>query len=217
MMQVANILPGQGKQHELFQYAHWIHRFARALKTEIKQMPEPTPPLPWPVQPPPAEKVRQYNRGLFPQFPAKPQRRPPLTSYVPKTIDFFASRTEVYRPDKQKEDFLWRIKFCWDRPRPWSIEAVVDPGSRDYLRFFREVTIRLPLKAKICCELKAGRDGQWKGACRRVTKLNAREQITAVTKALLEKGQAIKPPMNNEQLITTVPTFSRFERVGCYK
>src|SRR5262249_25131674 len=98
MMQLANFLPGQGKNHELYPYALWMYRFLRALKAEIKQMPANPPPLPWPVQPLPSELARRWNSGLFPTIPDRPKRRPPLNTYVPATVDMNTVRTEVYRP-----------------------------------------------------------------------------------------------------------------------
>ena len=49
--------------------------------------------------------------------------------------------------------------------------------------------MRLPLKAKICRTLAAGKDGRWKGECRSLKKLNAREPIVSTTKWIMENGQ----------------------------
>ena len=199
MMQIANILPGQWRQHMLYRYGVWAHRLSRAVAAEIKKLPEQPPPLPWPVQKKPVNELRANNGALFPKFPAKPKRRPYSNTYVPRTIDLDAARTEVYRPMEKDEDWLWKIKFCWDEPHPWSIEAVVDPGGNLYLPFFRQVTIRLGLKAKICRELNAKKDGRWVGECNGGKKLNLREPIGNTTQWIMENGQGIRKPMDNGQ------------------
>lgn len=196
MMQIANILPGQWQRYARFNYSIWVHRFARALDAEIKQLPEKPPPLPWPVYEKPVGQLRAVNDVLYPksgpQFEGKPKpsARQYLSSYVPRFVNESRARTEVYRGE-DGDNFQLRIKKCWDYPRAWSIEGVVDPGSTVHLPFFREVTIRLPLKAKVCRELEATKDGRWVGKCRSVKRLNAREPLIEVTKLLLEKGQNI--------------------------
>ncbi len=75
MMHIATILPGQWKQHMIHRYAVWVNRLGRAVSAELKKLPERPPPLPWPVRANGRDTVRQTNSGLFPKFPAKPQRR----------------------------------------------------------------------------------------------------------------------------------------------
>jgi hypothetical protein len=198
MMHIATIKRGQWNEYLVYRYAVWVHRLARAIGAETDRLPDKPPPLPWPVYQKPTNDLRNYNSGLFPKFPVKPKRRPHLTSYLPEKIDLQQARTEVYRPEKG-ENFLWRIKICGDYPRPWEVDATVDPGGAVYLPFFREVTIKLPLKAKVCQPLKAGKDGRWKGKCRSLKKLNGRVQITDVTQWLLERGQEVKRPIENGQ------------------
>jgi hypothetical protein len=202
MMQIANFRHRDWRQYSLANFSVWITRFARAVGNEIKQLPAQPPPLPWPVYQKPVNELRKINETLYPKFgpqfegKPKPSTRKNLTSYVPSVVAEELARTEVYRGE-EGENFVLRVKKCWDTPRPWSIEAVVDPGSTVYLPFFREVTIRLPLKAKVCRELKAKPDGRWVGECRSVKKLNAREPIAEVTRWLLESGQSIREPVQN--------------------
>jgi hypothetical protein len=195
------ILPGARQQQGYARWLVWVYRLSRAVAAEAKQLPAQPPPLPWPVRPDARKEIRQHNSGLFPKFPVK-KPRVYTNTYVPKTVDTTRARTEVYWPGPEpgkNDNWLWRIRMCWNSPRPWEIDALVDPGGARYLPFFREVTIRLPLKAKICRELKAGKDGRWSGKCDKVKKLNAREPIVEATKWLLESGQAVKR-IDNGQL-----------------
>jgi hypothetical protein len=70
MMQIANFPHREWRQHSLYNYSVWVHRFGRSVGNEIKKLPEKPPPLPWPVDQKPVQELRQNKRTALPKVRA---------------------------------------------------------------------------------------------------------------------------------------------------